>query len=215
MGELETIDGIKIEYGTEDSELVLPECVYKITGSFPKVERIVINEGCKILDATFGWGLFEAILPRSLETINGDPFGHCDLEYLSIYADVRSNAFSWLIENGYSVQDEKYGFKMHKDNLDKEMPYGIAATWGNGFHAEIEDIIIPKCVTSIRWNTFDDYPQLKTITITESVKEIDDDAFSKPETITVIAPKGSYANQWAEMIGATFVELKELHENSI
>lgn len=209
-GKLETIDGKTIDYEKDASELILPENVYKITGSFPRLERIVINEGCKILDASFGWALSEAELPRSLEAVNGDPFKYCDPQYLSIYVGIRTYAFNWLIENGYDVQDEKYGFKMRKDNLDDEsVPYGIVAVWGDGWHTEIESVIIPNCITSIRWNTFDDYYQLKTITIPESVKEIDDDAFPHPEAITIIAPNGSYACKWAEKMGATFMELKE------
>ncbi len=69
----------------------------------------------------------------------------------------------------------------------------------------LDNLVIPYGVTDIGNEAFKDCTRLKTITIPGNVSNISISAFFYPENITVYGTKGSYAEEYANDLGMTFV----------
>ena len=69
----------------------------------------------------------------------------------------------------------------------------------------LTSIAIPDSVTSIGYHAFWDCSSLASITIPDSVTSIDDWAFAGIKNLTIHAPAGSYAEQYAKENNINFI----------
>lgn len=65
--------------------------------------------------------------------------------------------------------------------------------------------MLPYGLCIIKNNAFSEIPNLITISIPRTVSQIDNTAFSYTKKMTVYGVAGTYAEEWAESVGATFV----------
>lgn len=74
----------------------------------------------------------------------------------------------------------------------------------------LERVVIPYRVTKINTNAFSNCTSLTEVTIPRGAETLADDVFSYPEDLTIYGISGTYAETYANTIGATFVN-KEVH----
>lgn len=89
----------------------------------------------------------------------------------------------------------------------KEVRFGKNVTFIDGGAFErcgLEEIAIPDTVTFINLGAFAKCGELEKIWIPDSVTEIGEDAFEGCEKLTIFAPAGSYAEEYAREKGIPF-----------
>ena len=71
--------------------------------------------------------------------------------------------------------------------------------------SQLQEVVLPYGLCIIKNNAFSEIPNLITISIPRTVSQIDNTAFSYTKKMTVYGVAGTYAEEWAESVGATFV----------
>jgi hypothetical protein len=74
--------------------------------------------------------------------------------------------------------------------------------------ASLKRIVLPKTLKKIGGDAFKDCKLFESIVVPKSVKEIGKDAFSGCPKLTIRAPKGSYAEQYANENGIKYEPLE-------
>ena len=180
---------IQYALGKAVSEYTVPDGVKEIgSGAFAFSSLVKMNlpEGLEtigyeaFMDST---ALNTVNLPSTLTVIDESAFYHCyALDEITVPASVTefSSAFAYsglekaVIENGVETipNDAFTGCK------------------------SLKEVVIPESVTKIE-SAFIDCESLEEITIPSSVTEISNNAFDGSENTTIVAPEGSYAEQYA------------------
>lgn len=93
-----------------------------------------------------------------------------------------------------------------KDDRRFVMPSSLRVIGDNGFDGTGPRIVIlPEKLESIGREAFNNAPNLYTVYIPKSTKEIGDRAFGDPSKVVLAGESGSYAQEWAKAHGYTFV----------
>ena len=71
--------------------------------------------------------------------------------------------------------------------------------------SQLQEVVLPYGLCTIKNNAFSEIPNLITINIPRTVSQIDNTAFSYTKKMTVYGVAGTYAEEWAESVGAAFV----------
>ena len=156
-----------------------------ITGSFSdfenhtvqKIKTVIIGSKVEVI----GYGAFENC--ESLETV----------KMRDNLTSIEGSAFF-----GCTALKE-----IHLSNSLKEL--GDAVFDGC---TSLQEITIPEQVTAIYNETFKGCTALKAIHMSKNIKEIDNDAFTdcNKDILTIYAPKGSYAQTYADNNKIKFIE---------
>lgn len=78
----------------------------------------------------------------------------------------------------------------------------------------LDNVVIPYAVSEIQKSAFANCTSLKNMTIPQATQVIDSSAVSYPQNMTIYGVAGTYAQEWAESVGATFVN-KEVNATEI
>ena len=149
------------------------------------------NSGLQILE-----------LPNSVSIIGKQAFVNCDSLTKAIVPD-RVTSFG-----------EKVFYDC--DKLDTvQLGTGITSIPASTFENcdVMESITLPYTISSIGKNAFKDCVKLTEITILQNVSNISDNAFSYPSILTIYGVSGSYAETYANQIGAKFVSISKPIKN--
>ena len=139
-------------------------------------------------------GLTKLYLPQNIETIEPYSFNNCDvLQAISIPDSV-------TVLGTYSFADcEKLS--------DVDLGTGLTQINSYAFNLcpAIQKIVLPYRMSTVAANAFTNCTNLTEITIPRATGSIADNAFSYPTKMTVYGVTGTYAEEWADSVGATFV----------
>ena len=157
--------------------------------NFPETVTIIRKNAFYNCDA-----LTEITLPSYITTLEAYAFYGCDLlEKVSI-----PNSMTTMGNNVFDGCSELKNVIL--GNGLQSIPTNAFANCG-----KLEEMVIPYGVTKIDKSAFVNDPKLLTITLPRTVNTIDSTAFSYADKMTVYGVAGTYAEEWAESVGATFV----------
>ena len=164
------------------------------------IKRVTIPAGVKTLEAGAFQGcrmLSDVVLPEGLTMIGNSRslngvFAGCE-------ALTRITLPDTLEELGNHV------FHGCEKLTDLVLPQGVKKIGSHAFEKcyMLEEITIPEKVTRIEYHTFFNCINLKVLHLSENVKVIDRAAFT--HALTIYAPAGSYAEQYAKENNIPFV----------
>ena len=187
---------IQYGLGKPGTEFTVPAGVTEIGSgafAFSSLKKVILPEGLE----TIGYGafadntsLFSVEFPSTLTEICESAFYRClTLKSITIPATVEEYRSAFAFSGLESVRIM---------SGVKEIP--VDAFTGC---ASIKGIVIPDNVTEIK-SAFLDCTSLREIWIPASVTAIADDCFSGCTDLTIVAPKGSFAEQYAVRKGFAF-----------
>ena len=157
--------------------------------NFPETVTIIRKNAFYNCDA-----LTEITLPSYITTLEAYAFYGCDLlEKVSI-----PNSMTTMGNNVFDGCSELKNVIL--GNGLQSIPTNAFANCG-----KLEEMVIPYGVTKIDKSAFVNDPKLLTITLPRTINTIDSTAFSYAAKMTVYGVAGTYAEEWAESVGATFV----------
>ncbi|MBR4711137.1 MAG: leucine-rich repeat domain-containing protein [Clostridia bacterium] len=132
-------------------------------------------------------------VPDSVTGIGGGAFNNC------------ANLESITIPDTVNVIEKK-AFLNCDGLTSMTLPQGITrvAFWAFYSCGKLESVIIPDSVTYIDQFAFSNCVRLQTVRIPASVTRIDFKAFDNCPDLVVLAPAGSYAEQWCRSEGKRF-----------
>ncbi|MGN1063835.1 MAG: leucine-rich repeat domain-containing protein, partial [Thermoguttaceae bacterium] len=162
-------------------------------------------------------------IPSRVTSIYGKAFCGCSfLKSIEIHANVTSiahSAFSYCSSlasirvsennpeycsiNGVLFTKDKCELVAYPSGREKNnysIPVDIVSIGGNAFCGclALETLVIPNSVTHIGYFSFKDCLSLKAVTIPSSVTNIECNTFENCPKLTLLVPKGSYAEQYAK-----------------
>lgn len=174
-------------------EIVIPEGVTEIcTGAFVFCEQLESVQLPLSLNKV-GYGIFGSC--NSLKTIMISP-DHPAYEMIDLLlVDKRKKE----IVNALTSVPARY-----------EIPEGIKGIAGTAFTGceNLTELIVPEGVTSIGHNVFMLCPNLRKIALPASVEEIGWNAFPTSGQVVIVAPEGSYAQEYCKENGYEFEGMK-------
>lgn len=201
------------------SNIILPFGITKIGESAfewcTSLESIVIPESVTEIDKlafVCCTNLQKVVIPESVEKIGAGAFRHCEnLVEISIPKKVKIGATAFI---GCNKLADEEGFIIVNSTLYHYVgkrkkviiPQGVTTIgdWALG-ESNITEVTIPKSVKTIEDNAFIYCNKLTRIHIPENVTTIGKCAFEECEKLTVHAPAGSYAEQYAKENNIPFV----------
>ena len=164
-------------------------CISLQEVNFPETVTIIRKNAFYNCDA-----LTEITLPSYITTLEAYAFYGCDLlEKVSI-----PNSMTTMGNNVFDGCSELKNVIL--GNGLQSIPTNAFANCG-----KLEEMVIPYGVTKIDKSAFVNDPKLLTITLPRTVNTIDSTAFSYAGKMTVYGVAGTYAEEWAESVGAAFV----------
>ena len=177
-------DGLDYTFNTNNNTLTITG-EGTITGSFSDFENHMVQKiktviiGSKVTG--IGYGAFDSC--ESLETVK-----------------MRDNLLS--IEGSAFLGCTSLK-EIHLSNSLKELGDAVFNSC-----TSLQEITIPEQVTMIYTETFKDCIALKAIHLSKNIKEMDDDVFTgcNKDILTIYAPKGSYAQTYADKNNIKFIE---------
>lgn len=190
---------------TEETDLIIPNKI----GNF-EVGRIdaYAFQGCKSLTSI--------VIPESVKDIECSAFLGCsNLSKVEIKNDsvrIADDAFRGCPrladENGFViVKGHIYGYYGgEKDVVIPDNVSGFSVT-AFSFLKDLETITIPDNIDEIPLYAFSDCTSLKHVYIHGNLKKIDESAFYHCNDVTLHAPIGSVAEEYAKKYNLTFQEL--------
>ena len=217
------------EYAFGFTEVVIPASVTQIgTRAFAgnnDVKTVTLSEGLESIgeEAFYECPALKTInIPDSLTTIKKNAFGGCT--YLAVDTlklsgrTIEENAFYGVTIKELVLDSDNYTSTRYKSWGTVYTPWNgvivkkltikegvttipeYAFEYCNG----VTEIVLPDTVTTIGAGAFQNCSNLKTIEIPASVALIDVDAFMYSEELTIVAPAGSVAEQYATEAGIAF-----------
>ncbi len=138
--------------------------------------------------------LREIALPNSIREIYSNAFRNCDAITSIIIPDSVTYLGSNVFENCEALVDVKLG-------------NGLTSIPSYAFNLcpSLEEIVIPYRVNTIKQNAFSSCTKLTKVTIPRATTTVGNNAFSYPTKLTIYGVAGTYAETYANSIGATFV----------
>ena len=159
------------------------------------------------------------VLPDSVVTVAENAFRDCDaLTDIQIGSNVKSignyafydcDALETIVIPDNVTSLGSYIFAYCDLLKDVDLGYGITTIPTQAFFEcpELESIRLPYRVTTINSKAFANCTKLTEATILRNAATINTDAFSYPEILTICGVAGTYAETYADTIGATFEEI--------
>lgn len=147
-------------------------------------------------------------IPQSVEKIDEYGFSF-SANVKEIIVDDNNPYFTSI--NGVLYSKDKSVLVMVPEGIDEnyEIPSFVTKIGDFAFTGckNIKEIKIPSSVTLIGFGTFTACSSLTDITISENVNEIGNDCFIDSPNLTIHAPKGSYAEFFAQITNIAFIKL--------
>ena len=162
-----------------------------------KIKKVMIPEGVTEIGANaFSWnsGITKIAFPASLQRIEDEAFYYCvNLSADTISDDVLKDVF---------VGRSAFCGCNSMANVDGYIVFQQVLYACDG---GVKNATVPAGVEAIASGAFSDCLLLKSVVIPQSVKQIAEDAFYQYAQVTIHAPAGSYAEQYAKENGIPFV----------
>lgn len=137
-----------------------------------------------------------AVIPEGVTEIGFSVFDGCDtLESITVPSTVEI------------ISDSAFAFCTNLKTVTVQDGVTEIGEWAFSNCTALESITLPKSVTIIGSYAFDCCTSLKDICILGAVEEIGDEAFSGRDDLVLHAPKGSYAQKYAEEYELGFIPL--------
>ena len=113
---------------------------------------------------------------------------------------------SLVTENGYRyyTDDDLAVFLKKEFTFEKLNNIKVFRDTLYDYFGHSANVVIPNTVKSICEDCFECWPGLESITIPKSVESIGVGAFDTCENLTIYAPAGSYAEEYAESYSVPF-----------
>ena len=168
--------------------------------------QITFNESLK----TIGMYAFrnndamtELTVPDSVTTIGEYAFQDCDALAAAVISDSVTSIGAYIFAHCDSLKDVKLG-----TGISKIPAYAF------NLCPELQKIVLPYRVSTIDANAFTNCTKLTEIIIPRGTASISASAFSYPDRLTIYGISGTYAETYANQIGAVFVN-REVHAEKI
>ena len=187
------------------------------------LKSIVIPEGVTLIDeyAFNGCKALESIsLPQSLQKINSNAFYQCQsmqeiiipkntktIGYQAFY-NCKSLRKVEMTDSVTSIGDS--AFQNCEALTDLTLSKNVKTIGTSVFRgcSVLSNVVIPDGVTKIGDYAFAENVKLTDVTIPKSVTSISSNAFSYPKKMTIHGYAGSYAEEYANSKGITFVAIQ-------
>ncbi len=202
------------------TEGTFKDCVSLEKVNFPKTLE------CIRPYAFYNTKLSEAVLPESLTKIESYAFYNCDnltkvelknnLTEIGNYAFYDCDALETIAIPDSVTTLGTYLFAESELLSDVTLGTGITTIPSYAFNLcpSLKKIILPYRVEKVNINAFTNCTALTEITIPRATAAIADSVFSYPSRLTIYGISGTYAQTYADQIGATFVN-KETKATSV
>lgn len=222
------------KYTGSDENVTIPKGVTEIgdwafTGCKFLTSIVIPESVTKIGNRAFNGcnSLTSVVLPDTIKEIGEATFGFCSsLKEWTITPTnpyFKSDGGVLLTKDGktliaypsasgeYRIPDGvtkigKYSFSGCKSLTSVEIPEGVTVIGKGAFDCciSLTSVVIPEGVTEIEYYAFEVCISLKSVEIPESVIEIDDQAFKDCVKLSIQAPIGSKAEEYAKRKGIPF-----------
>ena len=216
------VKGVLKKYTGSGGDVVIPNCITKIGrdafsddfwGKNPSITSVIIPQGIKSVDDCAFSGctnLIKVSIPEGVTKIGEYAFSICK----SLEAVVIPNSVIKIGENAFSgceslkeiifpfdlTEISENAFSSCFSLVNIVIPSNVKRIGDSAFSncKNLENVVIQEGVKKLGMSAFSLCQKLKTITIPKTVKEIDWNAFAYCENLTIHAPAGSYAEQYAK-----------------
>lgn len=227
--EITQIPDYAFEYAVGLTEVVIPASVTQIgTRAFAgngDLKNVILSEGLECIgeEAFYECPALKKInQPASLKTIKKNAFGNCTylaLDTLEMSGlTIEANAFYGVTVKELILGSDNYVSSRYKSWGTVYAPWnGVIAkkitvkegvttipAYAFEYCSGVTEIVLPDTVTTIEEGAFQNCVNLKTIEIPASVSFIGTDAFTYSPELTIVAPAGSVAEQYANEAGIPF-----------
>lgn len=191
-----------------------------IAWKLPNLKRVVLGEGIQeIGDGAFSGctGLEEVVLPQSLTSLKSDAFMGCTrLKEVVLPQNLTTLEYGTFmgctglekVVLPQSLTTLEYGVFYSCTALQiVQLPQGVLKIGPCAFYncKSLKQVSLPESVTEIGTQTFDGCSNLSDIILPAGIKKIENDSFEKCKKLTIHAPAGSYAEQYAKENNIPFV----------
>ncbi len=182
------------------TQIEIPKSLKSVDTPFNKCDNLktfIFEEGTTtILERFFTGctGLEEITLPDTITKIEKEAFSSC------------TNLKKVVMPNGIK-EIREYAFARCEKLEDVQLSGGVRSLYESTFEGctSLEKIVLPYNLHYIATNVFANCTNLKEVTIPYSTIFILDGAFYNPSQLTVYGIPITYAEEWANSVGATFV----------
>ena len=145
----------------------------------------------------------ELTLPDSVTTIGEYAFQDCDGLTAAVISDSVTSIGAYIFAHCDSLKDVRLG-----TGITRIPAYAL------NLCSELQKIVLPYRVSTVDANAFTNCTKLTEITIPRETASISTSAFSYPDRLTIYGISGTYAETYANQIGAAFVN-REVHAEKI
>ena len=183
------------------TELTLPEnittienasfdnCTNLATVNFNNNLKTIGNYAFRNNDA-----LSEIMIPNNVATIGNYAFQDSDALTTVKISDSVTTIGQYIFEHCDALKDVKLGSGLTKIPL-----------YAFNLCPELQKIVLPYRITTVDANAFTNCTKLTEVIIPRGTTTISASAFSYPDRLTIYGISGTYAETYANQIGATFV----------
>ena len=194
----------------------IPDCTFKDCVRLEKINFPVSLESIKEY-AFYQTNLKEVSFPDKLKSLEDYVFYNCDsltvvtmnsgLIEIGDYVFYDCDSLTEMAIPDSVTSFGKSAFSECELLSDVTLGTGITVIPTNAFHLcpSLEKMILPYRTAEIKANAFTNCTKLTEITIPRSVTTIADSVFSYPGKLTIYGISGTYAETYANQIGAAFV----------
>ncbi len=196
---------VLVKYRGFATKVVIPEGVTEIGNlafnDCHSLKSVVIPEGVTVI----GGGVFlgcsslkSVVIPDSVEKIEGNAFAGCtalkEWPISSTHPHFKRDGVGLLTKDGKKLVACLALAKEY------QIPEGVTEIGKCAFWdcSSLTSVVIPEGVTDIGACAFYDCSSLKSVVIPEGVTEIGEGAFDACPNLTIHAPAGSYAEEYAK-----------------
>lgn len=192
------------------TELTLPKNVTTIENyafdGCNDLAQITFNESLKTI-GTYAFrnndSMTELTIPDRVTAIGEYAFYDCDALTAAVISDSVTSIGAYIFAHCDSLKDVKFG-----TGITKIPAYAF------NLCPELQKLVFPYRVSTVDANAFSNCTKLTEITIPRGTANISASAFSYPDRLTIYGISGTYAETYANQIGAAFVN-REVHAEKV